>query len=77
MPALSPIAEELLRVLLAHEDGVSDEQVRAVFGTRYELLASAINDLLALNRVQLFTQGNTLVYKAIKEEIAQKFDGLG
>lgn len=77
MPPLSAIAGELLRVLLGNEDGVSDEQLKAVFGARYELLAPAINELLTLNRVQLFTQGSALVYKAIKEEIAQKFEGLG
>lgn len=74
---LSPIADELLRTLLAHEDGLSDEHVRAVFGERYSLLAAAINDLLAVNRVQLFTQGASLVYRAIKEETAMKFEGLG
>ena len=74
---LSAIADELLRVLLAHEDGISDDQLRAVFNERYEQLAPAINDLLGHNRLQLFTQGSTLVYKAIKEEIAQKFEGLG
>jgi hypothetical protein len=77
MPPLSAIADELLRVLLAHEDGISDEQLRSVFGGRYELLAPAINELLTLNRLQLFTQGSALVYKAIKEEVALKFDGLG
>jgi hypothetical protein len=77
MPPLSAIADELLRVLLGQEDGMSDEQLRTVFGQRYELLAPAINELLTMNRVQLFTQGSSLVYKAIKEEIAQKFDGLG
>ena len=77
MAPLSAIAEELLRTLLAYEDGVSDDQVRIIFGARYEQLASAINDLLGLNRVQLFTQGATLVYKAIKEETALKFEGLG
>jgi hypothetical protein len=74
---LSVLADELLRVLLAHEDGLSDDQVKEVFGDRYEKLAGAINELLQANRVQLFKQGNALVYRAIKEETALKFEGLG
>lgn len=74
---LSNLAEELLRALLAHEEGCSDEQIRLQFGNRYEQLASAINELLGVNRLQLFTQSGALFYKAIKEETAAKFDGLG
>eukprot|EP01032_Pedospumella_encystans_P019805 gene19805-22512_t len=77
MPTFSAIADELLRTLLAYEDGVPDEQIRVIFGARYEQLATAINELLGANRIQLFTQGNALVYKAIKEETALKFEGLG
>lgn len=62
---------------MAHEDGLSDPQVRSIFGERYVQLEGAINDLLAVNRVQLFTQGASLVYRAIKEETAMKFEGLG
>jgi hypothetical protein len=84
--ALSPLADEFLRLLqgeLANEDtstfhgGIPDEHIKTYFGERYEQLASAINELLQLNRLQLFTQGTLLVYKAIKEETAQKFEGLG
>jgi hypothetical protein len=71
------ISEELLRLLLASEDGLPDEQVRAHFGTRYEQLVPAINDLLASNRLLLFTQSGSLLYKAVKEETAMKFEGLG
>ena len=74
---LSPIADELLRILLAQEEGLNDETLKTIFGTRYEHLALAINELLAINRLQLFTQGGSLLYKAIKEETAQKFEGLG
>mmetsp|Transcript_914 Transcript_914/g.2036 ORF Transcript_914/g.2036 Transcript_914/m.2036 type:complete len:303 (-) Transcript_914:24-932(-) len=74
---LSVLADELLRVLLAHEEGLSDDQVKQSFGDRYEKLAGAINELLQANRVQLFKQGNVLVYRAIKEETALKFEGLG
>jgi hypothetical protein len=74
--ALTGIADEFLRVLLAHEEGLPDEQVRNIFGSRYEQVAGAINELLAVNRLQLFTQNNSLVYKAIREETALKFEGL-
>jgi hypothetical protein len=74
---LSDIAEELLRFLLAYEEGISDNDIKNSFGPRYELLPSAINELLAINRLQLLTQNNSLFYKAIKEETAAKFDGLG
>lgn len=77
MAPLSAIADEFLHTLLVYEDGVSDDAVRAIFGTRYAQLAGAINELLGFNRIQLFTQGTTLVYKAIKEETALKFEGLG
>jgi hypothetical protein len=77
MSALSPIADEFLRVLLAHEDGITDDVLRGQYGVRYEALPAAINELLGINRIQLFTQGNSLLYKAIKEETAQKFEGLG
>ena len=75
--SISAIADELLRVLLAHDEGVADEQIKEHFGSRYELVAGAINELSACHRLQFFKQGNSLVYKAIREETAVKFDGLG
>ena len=77
MASLSPLADEFLRVLLAHEDGLTDDILKVQYGARYEALPSAINELLAINRIQLFTQGSSLLYKAIKEETAMKFEGLG
>lgn len=77
---LSPIADEFLRTLLAHEDGMSDEQVLALCGGRYaqlEVRREAYNELIEANRVQLFKQGTSLVYRAIKEEAAMKLEGLG
>lgn len=75
---LSRTAEELLRFLQAHEDGVAESQVKQAFGDRYAEVAGALNELLTLNRVQLFkNQEGMLVFKTIKEETAVKFDGLG
>ncbi len=75
--SISVIADELLRFLLAHEEGASDDQIKSSFGSRYVQVADAINELLGINRLQLFTQNNALVYKAIREETAVKFEGLG
>ena len=75
--SLSSVADDLLRFLLAHEDGVSDDQIKSSYGSKYEQIAPAINELLGVDRLQLFTQNGSLVYKAIREETAMKFDGLG
>ena len=77
MTTLTVLAEELLRTLLSNEEGFSDESIRLQFGSRYDLLAPAINELLSVNRLQLFTQNGSLFYKAVKEETAIKFEGLG
>ncbi len=76
--ASSNLHSELLS-LLSHNDsvGVSDQQLRDHFGVRYEGLVIVINDLLRSNRIQLYYQGNSLIYKAINESIAAKFEGLG
>eukprot|EP01038_Epipyxis_sp_PR26KG_P005909 gene5909-8152_t len=74
---LSVMSEELLRVLLAQEDGLSDEQLQSTFGAQYTQLPPAINELLKLNRIQLFTQNGGIVYRAMKEETAVKLEGLG
>lgn len=69
---------ELLSLLSQHgEEGVSDQQLREHFGARYEGLVAVINDLLRSNRLQLYYQGASLIYKAINESVAAKFEGLG
>ena len=77
MTALTQFTDEFLRLLLANEDGLSNDKLKTMFSTeKFQQLPSIINNLLSSNRIQIFTQGNSLVYKAIKEEIAVKFDGL-
>ncbi len=71
------LGSELLRLLQANESGLSDQQISSHFGSRYSELEPIINDLLGMNRMQLFTQNGMLVYKIIQEETAAKFDGLG
>eukprot|EP00596_Hydrurales_sp_CCMP1899_P002715 CAMPEP_0119035672 /NCGR_PEP_ID=MMETSP1177-20130426/2852_1 /TAXON_ID=2985 /ORGANISM="Ochromonas sp, Strain CCMP1899" /LENGTH=271 /DNA_ID=CAMNT_0006994297 /DNA_START=86 /DNA_END=898 /DNA_ORIENTATION=- len=73
----SSIGEELLQLLNANESGLSDEQISNHFGPRYGELVPILNELLSMNRLQLFTQGGVLIYRIVQEETAAKFDGLG
>jgi hypothetical protein len=75
--AESNIAEELLQLLNSNENGLSDEQISNHFGPRYAELVPILNDLLSMNRLQLFTQGGVLIYRLVREETAAKFEGLG
>lgn len=77
MATLNPQATELLQYLLSSEEGYSDDQLKRHFGDRYIQLVPHVNELLAGNRLQLYNQGDSLYYKAIKEETAAKFAGLG
>jgi hypothetical protein len=74
---LSVLATELLQYLLSSDEGYSDEQLKRHFGDRYTQLVPHVNELLMFNRLQLYNQGDSLYYKAIKEEAAAKFAGLG
>mmetsp|Transcript_3882 Transcript_3882/g.5337 ORF Transcript_3882/g.5337 Transcript_3882/m.5337 type:complete len:307 (+) Transcript_3882:18-938(+) len=76
-PPSAALTAELLSLVQSSDEGLTDERVRLTFGPRYEQLAPSINELLSNNRLQLFTQGGALVYKAVKEETAIKFEGLG
>ena len=72
------IGDEFLRLLQSFEDGLQDSQLKEHFGeNQYGGLEPIINELIAANRLQLFTQGDMLVYKLIREETALKFEGLG
>jgi DNA-directed RNA polymerase III subunit RPC6 len=71
------LGTELLALLQTNDEGLSDEQISAHFGSRYPDLVPVINDLLAVNRLQLLTQGDILFYRIVQEETAAKFEGLG
>ena len=72
------LQELLVQKLQEHEDGLSDEDIRKIFGDRYgQDLVQILNHLLSLNRLQLFHKGDILIYKLIREETAIKFEGLG
>jgi hypothetical protein len=77
MSTLSILATELLQYLLSSDEGYSDDQLKRHFGDRYIQLVPHVNELLMFNRLQLYNQGESLYYKAIKEETAAKFAGLG
>jgi hypothetical protein len=75
---MSGLENEIVQLLQTHENGLSDEQISMHFGARYADLVSILNNLLALNRLQLFRgPGGSLIYKLIREETAAKFEGLG
>ena len=79
-PMSTALTNELLTLLSSHEEGVPDEVISAHFGSRYKDLVPVINDLLLHNRLQLFTCNTTTgvpVYRLIKEETANKLEGLG
>ena len=75
--SMTHLGDELLFLLQSNESGLSDEQISHHFGDRYPQLVPIINDLLGVNRLQLFHQGKSLVYKIVHAETAAKFDGLG
>lgn len=77
MSSAIELGDELMSLLHSNDAGLSDEQISHHFGERYPQLVTIINDLLSVNRLQLFYQGETLVYKIVQAETAAKFDGLG
>lgn len=71
------LSEELIQFLELHVDGASDVQLQDHFKERYSSLPGIINGLLAHNRLKLFTLNGSLIYKAVNEAVAAKFEGLG
>jgi hypothetical protein len=74
---MEKLSDEFIAFLQQYEDGIDDNKVKEHFQSRHEQLSATINQLLAQNRLQLFTQGDVLVYKLISEDKAVKFEGLG
>lgn len=74
---MSALADELIRLVQAYEQGVTDTEIQSYFKDRYNSLPPIINALLSQNRLKLFTLNGSLVYKAIDAAIAAKFEGLG
>lgn len=73
----SALADELLRLVQGYSSGLSDADIQSHFKERYVQLPPVINTLLGQNRLKLFTLNGSLVYKALNEETAAKFEGLG
>ena len=73
----SSLSDELLRLVQQYSSGLSDAEIQNYFKERYSLLPPVINNLLGQNRLKLFTLNGSLVYKALNEATAAKFEGLG
>lgn len=71
------LKDQLLGLLSANESGIPDQRLRDHFGSSYADLVTIINDLLRMNRLQLYYQGSSLIYKLLNENTAAKFEGLG
>jgi len=72
--------DEIIQLLNESSSGsLTDNHIKIHFAERYLTdVVPAVNSLLRLNRIQLFTNsGGALVYKIIHEDIAVKFEGLG
>jgi len=69
------VKEKLIGLLQLNEEGLSDEILKLHFSN--EELVPVINDMLKVNRLQLYVQGSGLVYKLVNESRAVKLEGLG
>lgn len=60
-----------------NENGLSNDDLKANFGEeKYFQLVPIINDLTQESRLSMCKKGSQLVYKLVKEELAEKFSGL-
>lgn len=74
------LTQELLSLLQRRSEGVTDEELSTHFGSKYLQLPPVINELTSANRLSLFAPGGVglpAVYRIIKEETANKLEGLG
>ena len=75
MSILSASADHLYRFLLAYENGASNKEIQDKFNAPYECAVIAMNELLAVHRVQLFTTGGVdFVCKAVNDQLAAKLE---
>ena len=75
--SISQLTQELLDLINNNENGVVDSDIQAHFRERYSALPNVINTLLSQNRLKLYTLNGSLMYKAVNELTAAKFEGLG
>jgi len=68
---------QLVEKLRTASSGLSNDQLEGHFGSgKMAAIAEVLNELLEAKRLNLFTQGNLLIYKLVAEETAMKFEGL-
>jgi DNA-directed RNA polymerase III subunit RPC6 len=71
------LRDRLVGMLTAELAGVSESAIRSRFGTDYEALVPILNELLGMNRIQLFTQASgDMIFKLVDEDKAAKLVGL-
>lgn len=74
--ATGSVADELLRVVQSYDHGMTDDEVKLYFKTRYISLAPVINSLMQQNKLKVFTLNGVFVYKAVHEVVSAKFEGM-
>lgn len=59
-----------------YKHGMSNSQLKKLFGDRYNQLPTIINDLIKESRLTMSKVGNELFYNFIAADLASKFAGL-
>jgi len=59
-----------------YKHGISNSQLKNIFGERYGQLPLILNDLIKESRLSMSKVGSELFYNFIEEEVASKFAGL-
>jgi DNA-directed RNA polymerase III subunit RPC6 len=73
---LADLSDQFLRFLQRSESEVSDDLIKEHFGSKYHELSGCINTLLSQNRIIILKDATQLFYRAVREETAEKFQGL-
>ncbi len=59
-----------------YQHGLSNSELKKIFGDRYNQLPAIINDLIKESRLGMSKVGNELFYNFIAADLASKFAGL-
>ena len=59
-----------------YQHGLSNSELKKIFGERYSQLPLIINDLIKESRLSMSKVGNELFYNLIAADVASKFAGL-
>ena len=74
----NPLKDEFTAIFSRpqYQHGISNTQLKIMFGERYSKLASPINELTLESRLSMHTVNGELLYILIGKEVAAKFAGL-